>query len=152
MRDGGQRSERLDGGLASERSGANHVQRVMLYSGRPDGRTDAGSHRLCLFRPICLFPSIFSSWLLHLKKQDADSPFRCSYSCSPWPCSPPCSCSCSPPSSASAPKAHVCAWDPADVVVGHPWPGLERAKAPTWRATCWCFEQAPASKIIIDVR
>jgi len=47
------------------------------------------------------------------------------------------------------PKMHVCAWDPADVVVSHPWPGLERAKAPTWRANCRCFEQTPASKFII---
>ena len=30
-----------------------------------------------------------------------------------------------------APKAHMCAWDPVDVVVSHPWPSMEHAKAPT---------------------
>ena len=30
-----------------------------------------------------------------------------------------------------APKVHVCAWDLADVLVSHLWPGLECAKAPT---------------------
>ena len=29
-----------------------------------------------------------------------------------------------------APKAHVCAWDPADAMVSHPWPDVERAKTP----------------------
>ena len=29
------------------------------------------------------------------------------------------------------PETHVCTWDPADVVVSHPWPCLERAKEPT---------------------
>ena len=28
-------------------------------------------------------------------------------------------------------KMHVCTWDPADCRVSHPWPNLERAKAPT---------------------
>ena len=51
-----------------------------------------------------------------------------------------------------APEMHVCAWDPANVVVSHPRPGLERAKAPTWRANCQCFEQTPASKFVIDAR
>ena len=69
---------------------------------RASERTDANSPlpSVLFARPshsICLLPS----WLLHLKKQDADSPFRCCYSCSPWPCSPPCSCS--SPSSALAP-------------------------------------------------
>ena len=50
------------------------------------------------------------------------------------------------------PKMHVCAWDPTDVVVSHPWPGLEHAKAPTWRANCRCFEQTRASKFILDAR
>ena len=49
-------------------------------------------------------------------------------------------------------KTHVCAWDPADCVVSHPWPDLERAKAPTWHANCRCFEQTPASKFIIVAR
>ena len=49
-------------------------------------------------------------------------------------------------------EMHVCARDPADCVVNHPRPDLEHAKAPTWRVNCRCFEQAPASKFIIDAR
>ena len=44
---------------------------------------------------------------------------------------------------------HVCARDPADCMVSHPRPDLERAKAPTWRANCRSFEQTPTSKFIL---
>ena len=49
-------------------------------------------------------------------------------------------------------EMHVCARDPADCVVSHPRPDLERAKAPTWRANCQCFKQTPASKFMIVAR
>jgi len=46
-------------------------------------------------------------------------------------------------------ETDVCARNPADCVVSHPRPDLERAKSPTWRANCRCFEQTPASKFVI---
>ena len=49
-------------------------------------------------------------------------------------------------------ETHMYAWDPADCVASHLRPDLERAKAPTWRANCRCFEQAPASKFLIVAR
>ena len=49
-------------------------------------------------------------------------------------------------------EAHVCTRNPVDCVASHPRPYLERAKAPTWRTNCWCFEQTPASKFIIVAR
>ena len=49
-------------------------------------------------------------------------------------------------------ETHVCTRDPADCVVSHPRPDLERAKAPTWHANYRYFEQTPASKFIIDAR
>ena len=49
-------------------------------------------------------------------------------------------------------EMQVCARDLADCVISHSRPDLERTKVPTWRANCRCFEQAPASKFIIDAR
>ena len=49
-------------------------------------------------------------------------------------------------------ETHVCARDPVDYVASHPWPDMERTKAPTWRANCRCFEQTPTSKFIFVVR
>ena len=49
-------------------------------------------------------------------------------------------------------ETHVCAQDPANCVVRHPRPDLERAKAPTWRVNCRCFERTPTSKFIIIAR
>ena len=49
-------------------------------------------------------------------------------------------------------EMHVCARDLADCVASHLRFDLERAKATTWRANYWCFEQTPTSKFIIVAR
>ena len=49
-------------------------------------------------------------------------------------------------------ETYVCARDPTDCVASHPRLDLERAKAPTWRADCRCFEETPTSKLIIIAR